>query len=225
MNTNTSSNAFLAGSVIVAGLLIAGAVLWNGSRPALGEPGTAPTADIKDVKTEGNPFIGAENAPVVMAVWADFNCSFCKNFEADAFPQVEENYVETGKVKVVFMDFAFLKPESLEVAIYGRAVWNVAPELYATWRAKMFDAQGTQGFGSVAVIDALNATIPGLDATRVAADAKGNRAAYENAVVADRAEGQKIGINATPSILVGTELIQGAYPYAAFQTAIEAALN
>ena len=224
--TNTENKFFLPVAVVVAGLLIAGAVVWNGSRTDSGAGGAgAPTADIKDVNIEGDPFIGEANAPVTIAFWSDFQCPFCKNFEVGTLPQIIQNYVATGKAKVVFMEYAFLGNDSIDAAVYSRAVWNLYPEKYFEWREAMYNAQdeeGDQGFGDAASIDKLNATISGLDAVKIAADVKANRAAYIALAEEDRTEGKKAGINATPSFVIGTQMIAGAYPYDAFKEAIEA---
>jgi protein-disulfide isomerase len=230
---------FLPGSVIVAGLLIAGAVLWNGSHPmgAKPAPGATTTVDIKDVKIEGDPFIGKADAPVTIAFWSDFQCPYCKAFETGgvpqittpaALPQIINDYVNAGKVKVVFMDFAFLGQDSITAAEYGRAVWKLYPDQYFTWRTAMYTAQdeeGDQGFGDAASIDKLDAKIAGIDAAKIAADVAANKAAYDALAEADKAEGTKAGIQATPSFVVGKQVIAGAYPYATFQAAIDELLK
>ena len=73
METNESNKKFLPAAVLVAGVLIAGAVIWNGSHPvhAPTETGTAPK-DIKDVKTAGNLLL-ASQCPVTIAFWSDFS--------------------------------------------------------------------------------------------------------------------------------------------------------
>ena len=232
MNTNDTTNKyFLPIAVILAGLFIAGAVFWNGSRPAkapgAGSP-SAVTVDIKDVKLDGAPYIGAVDAPVVIAAWSDFQCPFCKRFEVETLSQIVQNYVNTGKVKVVFLDFTFLGEDSVTAALYGRSVWKLYPSAYFAWREATFNAQdeeGDQGFGDAASIDKLNATIAGIDAAKVAADVKANASAYQAAIDADKAEAAKVGINATPSVVIGTQVIAGAYPYATFQSAIDALLK
>ncbi len=231
METN-ENKYFLPTAVIVAGLLIAGAVMWNGSRPAgqagSAGAGTAPKVNIKDVKTDGNPFIGKADAKVTIAAWGDFKCSFCRNFEIQTLPLLIKDYVDTGKVKVVFMDFAFLGEKSVTLALYGRSVWNLYPEQYSAWRTAVFGAQdgeGNQGFGDASSVDKLNATIAGIDAVKVTADVKANRSTYEAQINADKVEAQKVGIGATPSFVIGTEVIQGAYPYPTFQAAIDALLK
>lgn len=229
MDTN---KYFLPGAVVVAGLFIAGAVLWSGAHPSAGTgtKGTnpTPTANIKNVKTDGDPFIGNANAPVTIAFWSDFQCPFCKQFELNTFPQMVKDYADTGKVKIVFMDFAFLGNDSITGALYSRAVWKLYPAQYFAWRTAMYTAQdeeGDKGFGNAASIDKLDATIPGLDAAKIAADVRANTSTYQEEIDADKAEAQKAGVNATPSFVIGTQLIQGAYPYPTFRAAIDAVLK
>ncbi|OYV27321.1 MAG: hypothetical protein B7W98_02020 [Parcubacteria group bacterium 20-58-5] len=139
-----------------------------------------------------------------------------------------KDYVDTGKVKIVFMDFPFLGNDSITGGEYSRSVWKLYPDQYFAWRTAMYKAQdqeGDQGFGNAASIDALDATIPGIDAAKVAADVKANKATYDAEMDADKAEAGKVGVNATPSFVIGTQMIAGAYPYANFQAAIDAALK
>ncbi len=224
---DTNNKYFLPAAVVVAGLFIAGAVIWSGSHPTTGTTGTNPTpsVNIKNVKTDGDPFIGQASAPVTIAFWSDFQCPYCKQFELTTLPQIIKNYVDTGKVKLVMMDFTFLGNDSVTAALYSRSVWKLYPAQYFAWRTAMYTAQdqeGDKGFGNAVSIDKLDATIPGLDAAKIAADVTANTATYQAEADADKAEAQKAGVNATPSFIIGTQLIQGAYPYAAFQAAIDA---
>jgi protein-disulfide isomerase len=237
----TNNKYFLPAAVIVAGLFIAGAVIWSGSHP-VGQTGTgtapaAPSVDIKNIKTDGDPFIGQANAPVTIAFWSDFQCPYCKAAEVGSVPQIPtppalpdiiKNYVDTGKVKIVFMDFVFLGKDSVTAALYNRSVWKLFPSQYFAWRTAMYtaqDAEGDVGFGNAASIDKLDATIPGLDAAKITADVKANTAVYQAMVDSDKAEADKVGVSATPSFVIGKELIAGAYPYAKFQASIDAVLK
>ena len=242
-DTNGSGiNKFLVPvSVVLAGLFIGGAVLWNNAHPAspstTGTTGQTGQVDIKNVKTDGEPFLGSANAPVTIAFWSDYQCPFCKAFEVGgvpqistpaAFPSILQNYVNTGKVRVVFKDFAFLGKDSITGAEYGRSVWKLYPNQYFTWRTAMYNAQdqeGDVGFGNAASIDKLDATIPGLDAAKITADVAANKSTYDQEISADMTEAQSMGVNATPSFIVGKQVIAGAYPYATFQAAFDALLK
>ena len=239
MRRMENNKYFLPAAVVLAGLFIGGAVIWNGSHPATPAAGTpvAPSVNIKDVSTAGEPFIGNVSAPVTIAFWSDYQCTYCKSFEVGgvpqittpaAFPDIITNYVKTGKVKVVFKDFAFLGNDSIAGAEYGRAVWKLYPDQYYAWRTAMYiaqDAEGDVGFGNAASIDKLDATIAGIDAAKVKADVAANKASYDAEIAADKTEAGKFGINATPSFIIGKQVIAGAYPYAAFQSAFDALLK
>ena len=231
MNENTGANQYLVPvSVVLAGLLIAGAVLWNNANPrAAGQlpQGGGQAADIKDVKIEGAPFVGSANAPVVIAYWSDYQCPFCKKFDQEALPQIMEKYVKTGKAKIVFKDFQFLGPDSDTGALYSRAVWELYPEKYGEWHEAMFVAQDEEhgGFGDEKSVQDLTKTIPGIDGAKVIAAVQANKSAYQALIAADRSEAQTLGISATPSFIIGKQLIAGAQPYSNFESAIEAALK
>lgn len=239
MNTNENSKYFLPAAVVIAGLFIAGAVYWNGAHPSAGTGTVTPTptaVDVKNVKIAGDPYIGKADATITIAFWTDYQCPYCKAVEVGGVPQIPtvaalpdviKNYVDTGKVKIVFMDFTFLGQDSITAGLYGRAIWKLYPDKYFDWRTAMYKAQdqeGDQGFGNAASIDKLNATIAGLDAAKIAADVKANTATYQAALDADKAEGQKVGVDATPSFLIGTKLLKGAYPYDNLKAAIDEAL-
>ncbi len=233
MNTNDMSNKFfLPAAVIVAGLFIAGAVIWSGSHPAQA-PGTTGTGaapviavNIKDVKTDGDPFIGQANAPITIAEWSDYQCPYCKQFEVTTLPQIIQNYVSAGKVKIVFKDFPFLGPDSMVDAEYARAVWALYPEQFGAWRTALFSQEPQENSlnaaDNLAFVLKTTGSVNGIDVNKVKADVTAHQAAYDTAINADKSEAANFGIQATPSFVVGTQMIAGAYPYATFQTAIDA---
>ncbi len=223
---------FLAGSVIVAGILIAGAVVWNGQHPA-GPSGTggtaaAPSVDAKNINTNNSPYIGDPNAPVTLIEWSDYQCPFCKMFEVQTLPQIVQNYVNAGKVKVVFMDFPFLGPDSMVDAEYARAIWQLYPSQYFAWRSALYSDQPQENSlsatANVAWLMKVTKSVSGIDANKVQAAVASNQASYDAAINADKNEGTSNGVNATPSFIIGTQLISGAEPYSAFQQAIDAEL-
>ncbi|CAN5738425.1 hypothetical protein BH11PAT2_BH11PAT2_00260 [soil metagenome] len=217
-------------ALIVAAVIIAFAFIYGrGMGGATVPEGTAkaPAVDIAKVTTEGEPFIGDANAPTTVALFFDYQCPFCKQFELAVTPQILENYVKTGKTKIVFKDFQFLGNDSLDAAVFGRALWESQPDKFYDWYVAMFNAQdeeGDKGFGTMSTIDTLAKTIPGLDVAKVDALIKAKRPQYEQLASASRAEGAAMGINGTPSIIVGKTLFTGMSPEQ-FYTGISAALD
>jgi protein-disulfide isomerase len=224
-------------SIVLAGALIAGAVYMSGGvGSGSPTPGAQQKVDIKDVKvTDDTPYIGDKNAKVVLAYWSDFQCPFCKAVETGgvpqipiepAIPQIIEEYVNTGKVKIIFKDYAFLGPDSSIAALYGRSVWEKYPDKYYEWREAMYHAQDEEhgGFGNEASIVTLTRTISGLDADALKADVEQNRERYTQLMNDDQQEGAAFGIGGTPGFITGKILIPGAEQFATFKKEIDAQL-
>jgi protein-disulfide isomerase len=232
-------------AIIVAGVMISGAILWSNKQfldvarlaysgqPSAGEsaaaqaPPPAPTSDISKVNLEGEPFIGDANAPVVMAYWFDYQCPYCKQEEENVLPQLIKDYVDAGKVRIVFKDFAFLGPDSQTAGVAARAVWEAAPDKFRDWHRAMFDHQDDEnaGWGNKDDVIALTKTIPGIDIAKIE-ELMTNRAAdYSKAMEADATEGNAQGVGGTPSFLIGKHMIVGAQPYQSLKAAIDGVLS
>jgi protein-disulfide isomerase len=216
--------AVLLGAVIIAAAFTFG----HGGKPATTGQQQAVKADIKNVKTAGDPFIGDPNAPVTMAFWFDYQCPFCKQFEENITSQLYENYVKTGKLKIVFKDFQFLGQDSQTGAEFARAMWEAYPDHFYEWYQAMFVAQddeGDQGFGDLDSIKALTAKIPGVDVNKVVTLMNQKKSQYDAAIAADRDEGQAMGVSGTPAMIVGKTILSGAQPYTTVAPLIDAQLK
>ena len=225
-------------AIIIAGGMISGSIVWTSQQAAQRTaamaaadsalPGQqpAPPADIAAVKLDGAAYIGDDKAPVVMAYWFDYQCPYCKQEEDTVFPTLIKDYVDTGKLKIVFKDFAFLGPDSEVASRAARAVWAVAPDKFRAWHQAMFDHQDQEnaGWGSQDDILALTATIPGIDVDKVKALVADKENGFDSAMQADANEGNSMGVGGTPSFLVGKQMMVGAQPVDRLKAAIDAEL-
>lgn len=222
-------------AIVVAGAFIAGAVYFSNAGPSA-PSGKAPAVDVKDIKIGADdPVIGEKNAPVTLVYWFDYQCPFCKAVDVGGVPQIAiepslpalvKEYVETGKLKIVFKDYAFLGPDSTTAALYKHAVWELYPDTFYAWHEAMFEAQDEEhaGFGDEKSILALIRTIPGLDANRLEAKVAEKRDAYLALIAEDQQEGASFGIQGTPGFITGKVLIPGAEQLSTFKAAIDAQL-
>ncbi len=206
-------------AVVIGALILALAYVYgHGSTPpATGTAGTAPaSASIDKVKLDGEPFIGDANAPVTIAFFFDYQCPFCKQFEESVTPQLYSNYVQTGKLKIVFKGFEFLGQDSIAADEFGRAVWALYPDHFYEWYVAMFGAQdqeGDQGFGDQpSIVTMTKAQVPSIDTDKVAAYIAKNKAALDATIASDRQEGASLGVNGTPSVIMGNQLLSGMSP-------------
>ncbi len=229
------SALYIPVSIVVAGIMIAGGLYLGlgGNRGSADGGGKGIAVNIKDVKIDGDPFIGRPNAPVVLAYWSDFQCPYCKAVEVGgiaqislepALPTLIKDYVNTGKLKIVFKDYQFLGNDSITAALYEHAIWKLYPDKFFTWREAMFKAQddeGDQGFGDEASIIILTKGIAGIDVNKVKSDVTANTVEYQKEIDADREEGTSFGITGTPGFITGKTFIPGAAPIASFIAAID----
>lgn len=232
-------------SIVVAGALIAVGLYLGLNK---GDGGAAATnngqpqkvaVDVKNVKvTADTPYIGKPNAPVTLAYWSDYQCPFCKAVEVGgvqginippSIPTLIKNYVDTGKLRIVFKDFPFLGNDSITAAMYAHAIWATYPDQFYAWRSAMFKAQdqeGDQGFGNETTILALiRKQFPTMDANKLKALVATNADKYKQVMDADEAEGQSFGITGTPGFITGTQSIDGAVPLSNFTAAIDPQLK
>lgn len=222
-------------SVVIAGLFIAGAIIWSNQYPNTqavagtpNQPPPAQTADISKVKTTDEAYYGNPNAPVTIAYWLDYQCPFCQRNEEQTMPQVIKDYVDTGKAKIVFKDFQFLGPDSQTLGQTARAVWDVAPDKFYAWHKAVYDNQGTEntGWATAEKIRSITENVLGAsDTKKILALVKTKGAEYQKLMDADKAEGSGFGVTGTPSFIIGKQLIIGAVPYSELQSAIETALK
>ena len=234
------SNLYVPGAIVVAGVLIAIGLFLGLSGKSVGSAGGLPApqkVNVKEVKTDGQPYIGKKDAPLTMAYWFDYQWPFCKAVEVGGIPQIPitpsfptliKEYVDTGKLRIVFKDYPFLGKDSITGAMYEHAVWETYPAKFSTWQEAMFKAQddeGDVGFGDEASILALVKKIPGMDAGTLKALVAQRKDAYQKDMDADRNEGASFGIQGTPGFIIGTKAIDGAQELSAFKAAIDSQLK
>ena len=133
----------LVGAAVIAAALVAASLL--GSRAAQGEA-PAPHARVaapveRDPLFRGVPqdgiALGNPQAPVTLVEYADLQCPYCARWARDAFPTIVQQYVRTGRVRVVFRGLAFLGPQSdtaLRAALAAGEqdrLWDVVHGLFA----------------------------------------------------------------------------------------------
>jgi protein-disulfide isomerase len=227
-------------AIIVAGVFIAGALFFGlrdggtsvaaagAQQPTQQAPAPQVAVDISKVKTDGEPFIGKANAPVTIAYWYDYQCPFCKRNEEETMPQIVKDYVDTGKIKIVFKDFQFLSEDSQRLGKVSRAVWETAPNKFYQWHKAVYDNQGTENTGwatDAKILSITTGVLGAADAQKVMRLAVKNADAYQKEMDADKAEGGTMGVNGTPGTIIGKQLISGAQPYSQFKAAIDAALQ
>ncbi len=173
------------------------------------------------VKPE-DPFLGKADAPLTVIEFADFQCPFCGRWHEQVFPELKKEYIDTGKVKFVYKNLAFLGKESSDAA--NAALCAKEQNKYWEYHDKLYTSQNGENQGAFS-IDNLKKWAGELGLNTTQFNSCLDQQKYNEQVQADTAEANSNGLNSTPSTLVGTRPVIGAQPYATFKAAIEEELN
>jgi protein-disulfide isomerase len=227
---------FLPISILVAGVMISGSILYamnkgpaspKAEAPTGGAPtGAAPTVDRGALLAiqERDVILGDPKAKVTIIEYGDYQCPFCVRFFEQTEQQIIEEYVKTGKAKFIFRDLAFLGPESVEAGEAAECAkdqgkfWVFHDALYT---AEGKDGQEHNGNLNRELFMQIAGQV-GMNTTQFGECYDTNK--YAQAVQDVVKAAQSNGVNATPTSFVNDQMIQGAQPFAAFKTAIDAAL-
>ncbi|MEU1310711.1 DsbA family protein [Streptomyces cinnamoneus] len=168
-------------------------------------------------RTDGDPLaIGRTDAPVVLVEYADYQCSYCGRFTRETQPELIKKYVDEGTLRVEFRNFPIFGKDSERAAraswSAGRQgrFWQFHDEVFAKLRKG--DALAEDKLAELAE----KAGVKDLD--RFRADMNGSDAAA--AVKKDQEEGYSLGVQSTPTFIVGGRPLAGAQPLKEFEAAI-----
>lgn len=162
--------------------------------------------------------VGDVDAPVVMIEYADYRCPYCAQHHRETRPELTR-LVEDGTLRIEFRDLVIFDETSLMAALGGRGA--AAQGLLEEYQAEVF-ALSDEGHGDYTREDLVEiAEQIGVE------DLEAFEAAFDDpeilaAVQADTQEARSIGITSTPSFLINTQVVQGAYPLAHFEQIIGA---
>jgi protein-disulfide isomerase len=166
--------------------------------------------------------LGAASAKVTIVEFGDYQCPVCRAFWQQVESRLRKEYVDTGKVKLIFADFPVVQIHP-DAVLAARAV-DCAGDQHKYWEYhdKVFREQGRDDevfrFGP-------------RDLKKWARDSNLEMSAFNQCldsgrhtddVARDKEAGDKLGIRGTPTFLVNNRrVIAGAQPYTVFKKAID----
>ncbi len=217
-------DVFLPGAIVVAALLIAGALVYNTGSKALPPVNVGSGTQQADLLGIGSAVLGNTDAPVTIVEFGDYQCPYCGKFFTEIEPKIRDLYIKTGKAKMVFRDFPFLGDES-DLAAQGAACAGAQGKFWsyhdALYRAEIADGKENSGNITGAFLKSLADQLD-LDASRFASCLDSGK--YEAKVKKDYDDGVAAGVKGTPTTFVNGKELTGAVPFTDFQAAIEEAL-
>ncbi len=204
--------------------------------PPLPEEDTIPpfpeeeTADVQaerntniDLLMDDDPKLGSDDAPIVMVEFSDFQCPFCKRYYEDSYKQLKSEYVDTGKVQLVFRDFPLTIHENAKSAAIAAECAQEQGK-WETMHDMLFEKQENWAGGNGRELFISYAKNMGLDVSRF--ETCYGREDIVEEIRADFDAGLTAGVAGTPTFFIGkrgerAHMITGAQPYSQFKEAIE----
>lgn len=234
----------IAGSIMLASIFLV-AVNQPGVFTQTAPSATAPTANQPAqpdaptqagvVSVDDDPVIGNPDAPVTIVEFSDYECPFCKQFFTATLPQIKKQYIDTGKVKMVFRDFPlpFHDPMSTKESVAANCVRAQGnDEAYFKMHDLMFTKTTSNGTGLTDADVTAMAKSLNMDMTKFGACLQDPAQTAE--IKKDITDGDAAGVTGTPSFVIGAsskdgkingQLVVGAQPLAAFQAVIDPLLK
>jgi protein-disulfide isomerase len=178
------------------------------------------------IGVDDDPVLGSPNAKVLMIEFGDYQCPSCRMFWKDVEPRIKKEYIDTGKVKLVFRDFPIVQihPEALLAAMAVDC--SADQNKYWEYHDKVFREQYNKGDDLVRFKAAdlkKWAKDIGLDPAKF--DQCLDSEKYKNEVLKDKADGDAVSVQGTPTFFINGHVIGGAQPYPAFKSLIDSLLK
>jgi len=162
---------------------------------------------------------GAEDAPITMIEYASFTCPHCKNFHADVLPLITKNYIDTGKVRMIYRGIYFDR-----LGLWADMLARCAgPDRYFGIAAMIYEKQGewTSAESAVGVVDNLYGIgrLAGLNQADMEACMQDNVNA-QAMVKLSTENAEADGVNSTPTFVINGQTLTNM-PYLDFVNEFE----
>ena len=183
------------------------------------------SAQGKFIGIDDDAQLGAADAKVTIIEFGDYQCPFCRQFWKETLPRLKKEYIDTGRVRLIFRDFPQeVHPEAMATAVAAECAGDQGK--YFEFHDKVFLEQDRRGRDVVRyrAADLKRWAVDiGLDPAPFNQCLDGGR--HKDEVTQDFRDGSDVGITGTPIFFVNGRVLAGAHPFATFQKVIEEELK
>ncbi len=173
-----------------------------------------------DIK--GQPTLGKLDAPITVVEFGDFKCPPCKLWEENIFPQLKMDYIDTGKVKFVFINVLFHGDESVVASLSAESVFKNSSLEYWDFHKKLFEAQSEGAFTTDKMIE-IAKTNPKIDTVILKKDIE--KQLRDKELDIDSKLVEKYNVDRTPTIFIGNTMVSDPFNYENVRKIIESELK
>ncbi|MDD5589982.1 MAG: thioredoxin domain-containing protein [Candidatus Portnoybacteria bacterium] len=200
--------------IIIVAVILSLGLIGAGWYYGKDKPNPGPAAITTPVEENISGIVfGDENAPVTMETYTNFLCPACGHFALNIYPKIQENYVKTGKVKMVFYIFP---PYELGKAAFCAQKQGKFLEFHDKIFAKQSEIQSEENVFSIM-------TEIGLDMESFHQCYNGQDA--QKAAESWLSQGEKKEVEATPTFFINGQKVVGALEFEEFQKIIDEKLK
>lgn len=174
------------------------------------------------IGVDDDPALGSASAKVTIIEFGDYQCPSCRLFWQDVQPRLKKDYIDTGKVRLVFRDFPVLEIHP-EAAMASQAAQCAGDQdKYWEMHDKLFREQYNRGDGVVRFkIPDVKKWARDLRLDAAAFDSCLDAGRYASEVAKDKADGDAVGIQGTPTFFINGRIVGGVHPYPVFRKIID----
>jgi len=222
-----SKNIIVGGAFV--GIVIVVVILFTSFQAGWdNNPGGMGMKTVLTVNLEnGSPALGSESAPITIVEFGDYQCEACYAWFHHTRDTLIDNYIETGKAKLVFVDLPFLGRDSITAAQASYCAEDQGK--YWEYHTMLYTFQDGHPDSGWADRDRLNAFASSLDMNMDEFNECMDSSKYKIRVKANYDEAVKNGAQSTPTFILisqdgKTEMFAGAQPYSVFAVTIESML-
>ena len=175
----------------------------------------------------GSPALGSDSAPITIVEFGDYQCEACYHWFHNTRDTLIDNYIETGKAKLVFIDLPFLGRDSPKAAEASYCAEDQGK--YWEYHTMLYTFQDGPPDSGWADRDRLNSFAFSLDMNIDEFNECMDSSKYKKRIKANYDEAVKNGIQSTPTFILilqdgMIEKFAGAQPYSVFAATIESML-
>ncbi len=175
----------------------------------------------------GSPILGNPNAPVTLVEFGDYQCHFCNVFFHSTEDKLLKNYVDTGKVRMIFKDYNIIGPDSITASHGAHCAndqglfWEYHDILYSNWTGENNGWASSENLLKFA--QEINLNIDEWSECMI-------NVPHSQTILASNEDAKNLGITGTPAFfIIGPDgkvtRIFGAQPYEVFENTFEIELK
>jgi protein-disulfide isomerase len=187
-------------------------------------------ATMSKIDVSGRPTRGAKASKVVVVNFDDLECPFCSRLHEMLFPQILKEYGD--RITFIYKDYPLveLHPWATHAAVdanclagqNGDAYWDFVDYIHANQKDVNDEKTPAARFDELDKLTMLQGQKHSVDVVKLQACIK---AQDESAVKASMKQAEEVGVDATPTLFINGEKIDGAQPIGTLRAALDQALK